>query len=91
MQRRRFAVALALAAAFVAAGASAQTWPDKPVRILVPAPAGSSLDVLARYELDYMGVDFGAPLATSTRTHMGTSISRTDIFHGITAGVSKPF
>jgi len=50
-----------------------------------------SLDVLARYELSYMGIDFGGPLATSTRPHMGTSISRTDIFHGVSLGVSKPF
>jgi uncharacterized protein YgiM (DUF1202 family) len=51
----------------------------------------SSLDVLARYELDYMSVDFGAPLATSTRMHMGTGLKRTDTFHGVTVGISKPF
>jgi tripartite-type tricarboxylate transporter receptor subunit TctC len=28
--------------------ASAQTWPDKPVRVVVPAPAGSSLDIIVR-------------------------------------------
>ncbi len=50
MQRRTLLVALACAAATLAsAPASAQGWPDnRPVRILVPAPAGSSLDVLAR-------------------------------------------
>ena len=30
------------------AAAGAQAWPDKPIRFIVPAPAGSSLDVLAR-------------------------------------------
>ena len=30
------------------ATASAQSWPDKPVRVLVPAPPGSSLDVIVR-------------------------------------------
>jgi len=50
MHRRTLLVALACAAATLAsAPASAQAWPDnRPVRILVPAPAGSSLDVLAR-------------------------------------------
>ncbi len=28
--------------------ASAQTWPQQPVRIIVPAPAGSSLDIIVR-------------------------------------------
>lgn len=34
--------------ALAAATASAQDWPDKPVRVVVPAPAGSSLDIIVR-------------------------------------------
>ena len=48
MNRR---TALALCATLLSLAAlpsTAQNWPDKQVRILVPAPAGSSLDVLAR-------------------------------------------
>ncbi len=41
-----------LATLFLACGLGtasiAQTWPDKPVRVLVPAPAGSSLDIIVR-------------------------------------------
>lgn len=41
--------ALALAASLaLVAPAGAQTWPDKPVRIVVPAPVGSSLDIIVR-------------------------------------------
>ena len=39
------------AAALVGAlstGAMAQSWPTKPVRVVVPAPAGSSLDIIVR-------------------------------------------
>ncbi|HSW03503.1 Bug family tripartite tricarboxylate transporter substrate binding protein [Aquabacterium sp.] len=40
---------ITLAFAFgLSAAAMAQAWPTKPVRIVVPAPAGSSLDVIAR-------------------------------------------
>ena len=37
-----------LAALAFAGGAAAQGWPERPVRIVVPAPAGSSLDVVVR-------------------------------------------
>ncbi len=40
-------VALILTAA-MSLSASAQTWPDRPVRVVVPAPAGSSLDIVVR-------------------------------------------
>jgi tripartite-type tricarboxylate transporter receptor subunit TctC len=40
--------ALLVTCAVGVTAAGAQTWPTKPVRIVVPAPAGSSLDVIAR-------------------------------------------
>ncbi len=40
-------ISLALAAV-VCASAFAQEWPNKPVRVVVPAPAGSSLDIIVR-------------------------------------------
>ncbi len=39
---------LALLLTLTAHAASAQTWPQQPVRIIVPAPAGSSLDIIVR-------------------------------------------
>jgi tripartite-type tricarboxylate transporter receptor subunit TctC len=43
---KRFATFLL--ACLLGAGAMAQPWPAKPVRVLVPAPAGSSLDIIVR-------------------------------------------
>jgi SH3-like domain-containing protein len=50
-----------------------------------------SFDLQASYDLDYMGIDFGAPLASSMRMHMGTNVKRTDIFHQVTFGIAKGF
>jgi tripartite-type tricarboxylate transporter receptor subunit TctC len=45
----RFAVQAALCSlVFFAGGASAQTWPSKPVRIINPFPAGGGVDTFAR-------------------------------------------
>ena len=49
MKRRHALAALLLAAAALATGtAPAQAWPDKPIRFVMTAPAGSSIDVLGR-------------------------------------------
>lgn len=47
MHARRLILAVALLANVMPI-AHAQSWPSKPVRIIVPAPAGSSLDIVAR-------------------------------------------
>ena len=47
--RRSVLASIAAVGAFAATGARAQSnWPDHPVRIIVPYPAGGSTDVLSR-------------------------------------------
>jgi len=50
-----------------------------------------AFDLQAAYDLEYMGMSFGGPLPSSTRGHMGTSITRTDLFHMVSFGIAKPF
>ena len=50
-----------------------------------------SFDLRAIYDIRWMSIDFGAPGTTSERGHMGTKVSRTDIFHLFTFGIVKPF
>ena len=45
---RRAALALAAASLLFTAAAHAQSWPAKPVRLLVPFPAGGGTDLIAR-------------------------------------------
>jgi tripartite-type tricarboxylate transporter receptor subunit TctC len=41
-------MALTVFSVLTSAAAAQSAWPDKPVRVLVPAPAGSSLDIIVR-------------------------------------------
>ena len=72
--RRLLALAFA-GAALAAPQAHAQAWPDKPVRILVPAPAGSSLDVLARAIAEKLKDKFGQPVVVDNKPAAGGTVA----------------
>ncbi len=61
------AVALATAVGFCA-GASAQTWPSKPITLVLPFPAGGAADVVARAMADEMGKSLGQPVIIDNRS-----------------------
>ena len=74
--------ALAFAAVFAATGATAQSWPDKPVHILVPAPAGSSLDVLARAIGDKLKDKFGQTVIVENKPAAGGTVATAEVARG---------
>ncbi|SEK06053.1 Tripartite-type tricarboxylate transporter, receptor component TctC [Variovorax sp. OK212] len=49
----------------------AQEWPSRPVRIIVPAPAGSSLDLIARTLADRLRVMWKQPVVIETKAGAG--------------------
>ena len=49
------------------------------------------MDLQAAYRLDYESIDFGKPVMTSMRAHTGTDVTRTDLDHLLTVGVTKGF
>ena len=55
---RKFLVAVALAT-LCAPFAHAQTYPDRPIKLLVPLAAGSAVDIVARLVADKMGDQLG--------------------------------
>src|SRR6202163_2279748 len=66
--RRTFLLLLVFAAASIAPlFAIAQAWPDKPIKFIVAAPAGSSLDVLARTIGDRLKDRLGQPVVVDDR------------------------
>jgi len=82
MHRRHLLASLASIAAAVAlatAPAMAQGWPDKAVRILVPAPAGSSLDVLARTIGEKLKEKFGATVIVENKPAAGGTVATAEV------------
>ena len=62
---------IALASAVVAASAIAQTsddgWPERPIRLVVPFPAGSSTDIIARIAAQKLGHRLGQQIVIENR------------------------
>src|SRR3954467_13785637 len=53
--------ALAVSLAMVGS-ASAQNWPTRPIRMIVPFSAGGSTDIIARIAAQYLGKELGQPV-----------------------------
>lgn len=66
-----FLMALALALALVPASTLAQPFPVKPVRIVVPFPAGGPTDVVTRLIAPRMGEDLKQPVLIENRAGAG--------------------
>ena len=54
--------------------ASAQNWPARPIRAIVPFSAGSTIDVIGRIVLDPLSVVLGQPIVIENRGGAGGSI-----------------
>lgn len=51
--------------------ALAQTWPERPIRVVVPFSAGGSVDVIARVIADKVGAALGQPIVVENRLGAG--------------------
>ena len=70
-RRQTFAILCALATCGIAGSAVAQTFPSKPIRWVIVAPAGSSLDVIARAMQDKLRDSLGQPIVIENRPAAG--------------------
>lgn len=69
-----FLMALALALALVPASTRAQPFPVKPVRIVVPFPAGGPTDIVARAMAQKMTETFGQSVVVENRAGAGGAL-----------------
>jgi tripartite-type tricarboxylate transporter receptor subunit TctC len=75
---KRLAVAAAIALALLALhanGVSAQTYPNKPIRIIVPFVAGGAVDTLARMMGAKLSESLGQPVIVENRPGAGGNVA----------------
>ena len=77
MLRRRSFLAASLST--VAAGAEAQAWPAKPIKLVVPFSPGGSTDVIGRVIGEYLGQRLGQNIVVENRPGKGASIGASQV------------
>jgi tripartite-type tricarboxylate transporter receptor subunit TctC len=74
VQRRSFLNTTLAGAAVLAAPAWAQPWPTRPIKLLVPFPAGSSPDLIARAVAEPLAAALGQPVVVDNRPGAGGNV-----------------
>jgi len=75
---RSFLFAVALAASLIPAAVLGQAYPNKPIRLIVPWPAGGTVDGVARVIGPSFSAGLGRPLLVENRAGAGGSIGQAE-------------
>ncbi len=81
----RSLMALAFAA-LATTSAAAQNWPDRPIRFVMSAPAGSSIDVLGRAIADKLAAKLGQPVVVEDKPAAGGTVATAEVAHAAADG-----
>jgi tripartite-type tricarboxylate transporter receptor subunit TctC len=65
---------LSLSAVFAAPSAQAQAYPNKPIKMIVPFPAGGTTDIVARLVAQRMSESMGQPVVVENKAGAGGAI-----------------
>lgn len=93
MQRKTLLKTLAATAALALAPtlATAQAWPTRAIKIIVPAPPGGAIDTIARVVGDKLATSLGQPVVVDNRpgasNNLGTDVLAKSPADGYTIGI----
>lgn len=77
---------LAVSLLAVAPLSGAQNWPDKPIRFVMSAPAGSSIDVLGRTIAEKLKDRLGQSVVVENKPAAGGTVATADVAHATPDG-----
>jgi len=77
--RMLLAAAVCAAALLHCAGAAAQAWPAKPLRVVVPFPPGGSTDIVARIVAQKLGERLGQSMVIENRGGAGGTLGAAQV------------
>ena len=82
MQRRT----LLVGAVAVASAHAQPAWPSKPIRLVVPFPAGGATDLLARAITGHLGATLGQPIVVDNRPGAGGTLGSAEVAKAVPDG-----
>ena len=84
-------VAVATCFALMSGAVSAQTYPTKPIKFIVPAPPGGGIDLIARLVADKLAASMGQPVVVDNKpgasNNLGTDLIAKSKPDGYTIGI----
>jgi len=72
-------IAVLAALVFATGTASAQTWPSKPIRYVVPFAAGGSTDILGRIISEKLAIALGVPVVVDNKPGAGGGVGAAEV------------
>src|SRR5262245_40790156 len=91
LRRRSFHATLAIVALLVAPYALAQSWPAKPIKLLVPLAAGSTADIVSRVVATELAKRLGQPVVVENKPGAGGTIAMAEIARAAPDGYTIAF
>jgi tripartite-type tricarboxylate transporter receptor subunit TctC len=92
MQRRHILNTLAAtAASALALPTLAQAWPARPIKLVVPFPAGTSPDIIARIVAEPLALALGQPIVIENRAGAGGNVGTAVVAHAEPDGYTLLF